>query len=49
MFTSDGKFLTSFGTKGSGAGQFDRPCGLTIEKNEIVYVSDTFNSRVQLF
>ena len=47
VFTSEGKFLTSFGNEGNGPGQFNRPCGITVGKNGIVYVSD--DDRVQLF
>ena len=36
----EGKFLTSFGTKGSGPGQFIEPYGIAVDKNGVVCVSD---------
>ena len=48
VFTCEGKFLTSFGTEGSGPGQFNELRGITVDKNGVVYVSDSGNSRLQL-
>jgi len=40
-FNSSGTFLTKWGSKGSGGGQFLFPCGIAIDnKNGFVYVSD---------
>ena len=49
MFTSEGKFITSFGCMGSGPGQFNLPHGITMAKNGVLYVCDFYNNRVQLF
>jgi sugar lactone lactonase YvrE len=49
IFTSDGVFVTQFGTSGVDAGQFDEPVGLALDKNGRVYVNDTWNQRVQVF
>ena len=49
VFKCDGQFLTSFGSQGSGLGQFHRPCGIALDKDENVYVADTWNNRVQIF
>ena len=49
VFTCEGKFLTSFGSYGSGPGQFSGPRGIAVDKNGVVYVSDTGNNRLQLF
>ena len=49
VFTCEGKFLTSFGTKGSGPGQFSHPRGIAVDKNGVVYVSDHLNNHLQLF
>jgi tripartite motif-containing protein 2/3/tripartite motif-containing protein 71 len=49
VFTCEGKFLTSFGTRGSGPGQFVLPRGIAVDKNGVVYVSDTDNGRLQIF
>ena len=49
VFTCEGKFLTSFGTKGSEPGQFNEPYGIAVDKNGVVYVTDSKNHRIQLF
>ena len=49
MFTCEGKFLTSFGTKGNEPGQFGDPRGIAVDKYGVVYVSDFSNNRLQLF
>ena len=48
-FTSEGQFLTSVGTWGSGHLQFDCPTGIAFNtSNDKVYVTDTENHRVQV-
>ena len=50
LFTCDGSFITSFGTCGSGPGQFNYPRGIAVDKsNGLVYVSDYWNNRIQIF
>ena len=49
VFTCEGEFLTSFGSKGSGPGRFTDPCGIAVDKNGVVYVSDISNNHLQLF
>ena len=49
VFTIEGHFLTSFGTQGNGPGQFNRPTGITISRNGVIYVSDSSNGRIQVF
>ena len=49
MFTSEGQFLRSFGTKGDGPGQFYYPYGIAVDRDGLVYVSDCFNDRIQIF
>ena len=46
VFTSKGGFVTSFGSHGTGPGQFVEPFGITVNSGGFVYVSD---DRVQLF
>ena len=46
--TLDGKFITSVGEKGSGELQFSWPTGLHFGKNELLYVADCANKRVQV-
>ena len=49
VFTSEGQFVTSFGRRGKGPGEFERPCGLAVDISGVVYVCDMENNRVQLF
>ena len=46
--TLDGKFITSVGEMGSGELQFDNPTGLHFGKDELLYVADQYNKRVQV-
>ncbi|HKF65043.1 MAG TPA: peptidyl-alpha-hydroxyglycine alpha-amidating lyase family protein [Vicinamibacterales bacterium] len=48
-FDRNGKYLSSWGTKGSGPGQFNLPHGIDIDQNRRVYVADAHNSRIQVF
>ena len=47
VFDKDGCFLRSWGTKGSGDGELDRPSGLSFDAQGGLYVVDSFNHRVQ--
>ena len=47
MFGPDEEFLSAWGTRGAGPGQFDRPSGMAFDAQEDLYVSDTLNHRVQ--
>ena len=49
VFSCEGKFITSFGSRGSGPGQFISPYGIAVDSNGVVYVSDSGNYRLQLF
>jgi DNA-binding beta-propeller fold protein YncE len=48
IFEQDGTFLLGFGSIGDGPGAFQMPTGLTIW-NDLIYVADSFNHRVQVF
>lgn len=48
-FTTDGKFITSWGTEGSGNGQFSYPSGIAAGADGLIYVADTGNHRIQKF
>jgi DNA-binding beta-propeller fold protein YncE len=48
-FDKTGKFLMSWGTPGSGPGQFNLPHAIDIDRNRRLYVADRQNSRVQVF
>jgi hypothetical protein len=42
-------FLTQWGTKGTGDGQFNQPMGIAVDKAGYVYVSDFWNHRIEKF
>lgn len=47
-FTSQGKFIASFGSEGAGNGQYNRPTGIAINQaSNNVYVGDCYNHRIQ--
>ena len=48
-FTSDGSFLMSWGTTGSGAGEFNVPHTIAIDSQDRVFVGDRGNNRIQIF
>jgi DNA-binding beta-propeller fold protein YncE len=48
-FDKTGRFLTSWGGKGSAAGQFDQPHSILVDQQGLVYVADRENRRVQIF
>ncbi len=47
-FTAAGKHVLSFGSFGTGPGQFQRPSGLALRDGK-VFVADAMNNRVQVF
>jgi DNA-binding beta-propeller fold protein YncE len=49
VFTADGAFLYTWGTKGSGNGQFNDPKGIAVDPQGYIYVADTANHRIQKF
>ena len=48
-FDHEGTFLTTWGTSGSGNGQFRRPVGVAVDGSGNVFVADTDNARIQKF
>jgi hypothetical protein len=44
-----GKFLKSWGARGSGDGQFDMPNSIAVDAKGNVYVADLGNKRIQVF
>jgi predicted membrane-bound mannosyltransferase/sugar lactone lactonase YvrE len=49
QFSKDGEPLGTFGSEGSGPGQFIEPVGLAFDAAGNLYVADTWNGRVQRF
>ena len=49
MFSPSGKKLHSFGTQGSGQGQFDIPSGVAVDGDGNILVADRDNHRIQKF
>lgn len=48
-YTKDGKYITHWGKKGTGDGEFDLVHDVAIDKEGLVYVADRTNARVQVF
>jgi len=48
-FDRDGKFIKTWGRKGSGPGEFDTPHGLILDPQGRLLVADRGNSRIQVF
>ncbi len=48
IFDSTGKLLLSWGSFGSGNGQFQNPSGILVDQ-KYVYISDTGNARIEKF
>ena len=46
-FAPDGVFLTAFGSKGQGPGQFDKAIAVTVANDGTVFVADYGNNRIQ--
>lgn len=44
-----GKFIKTWGSKGSGQGQFDMPDSIAVDAQGNVYVADLGNKRIQVF
>lgn len=49
MFSPSGEKLRSFGTHGTGKGQFQRPRGVAVDTEGNIVVVDSNNSRIQKF
>jgi DNA-binding beta-propeller fold protein YncE len=48
-FTGDGTFIKTWGTKGSGQGQFSGPHCIAMDSGGRLYVCDRGNKRIQVF
>jgi sugar lactone lactonase YvrE len=45
----NGDWVKSWGTKGTGPGQFNLPHAIVIDRNDNIYVGDRTNRRIQVF
>jgi DNA-binding beta-propeller fold protein YncE len=48
-YSPDGKFLSSWGKRGSKDGEFGNPKGIDIDELGFIYIADAANNRVQKF
>lgn len=48
-FSRDGKFIKTWGKKGSGPGEFDTPHSIVLDSRGRLLVADRGNSRIQIF
>src|SRR5580693_4340120 len=48
-FSSDGKFIKTWGKKGSGPGEFNTPHALAMDSKGRLFVADRDNNRIQIF
>jgi DNA-binding beta-propeller fold protein YncE len=49
VFGVDGKFISAFGQRGSGPGEFNFPSHVAVDGRKRIYVTDAMNHRVQVF
>ena len=49
VFSFEGRFLMSLGTKGNDKGEFNSPQGIAVNKNRMLYISDTCNKRICVY
>ena len=49
ILSKEGEFVRSFGSEGSQEGQFLEPHGLAVDGEGRIFISDTFNHRIQVF
>ncbi len=49
IYNAQWDLLTTFGSYGSGAGQFNRPAGLALGPGGNIYIADAGNNRLQVF
>lgn len=48
-YSPEGELLFSWGEEGDGPGQFDIPHGIWVDNDNLVYVADRQNHRIQIF
>ena len=48
-FSKDGTFITAWGKRGKGPGEFDTPHAIAMDSRGRIFVADRGNSRIQVF
>jgi hypothetical protein len=48
-FDPDGRFIKSWGSRGTEDGQFDKPLSLAVDARDNIYAADRGNQRIQVF
>ena len=48
-FSKDGKFIKTWGKKGTGQGEFDTPHSIAMDSRGRLFVADRSNNRIQIF
>ena len=48
-FSKDGKFIKTWGKRGSAPGEFDTPHGIALDSKGRLFVADRNNNRIQIF
>jgi hypothetical protein len=49
VFDEQGRLLYYFGSRGTRSGEFQLPTGLFVDRDDRIFVVDSFNRRVQVF
>jgi sugar lactone lactonase YvrE len=49
VFDRDGRLLLSVGAQGHGKGEFWLPNGIFVTHDDMIFVADSYNKRVQVF
>jgi DNA-binding beta-propeller fold protein YncE len=49
VFAPDGTFITSFGKRGDGDGEFNFPSAVAVNRKGEIIVADSMNARIQIF
>jgi DNA-binding beta-propeller fold protein YncE len=48
IYDPDGNYINQFGSVGLEVGKFDEPVGIIIDEEDLVYIADTWNQRIQV-
>ena len=48
IYTTGGELVYAFGEHGRELGQFWNPCGVSVDRDGLVYIADWYNRRIQL-